>query len=523
MPRALRPLLLALTLPLLAIACGVNPVTGKKELQLVGTDREVAIGREQYRPSRQAQGGDLVIDAPLTAYVQRVGAKLAAVSDRPLPYEFVVLASGVPNAWALPGGKIAVNRGLLLALEDEAELAAVLGHEIVHAAARHGAQSMERGLLAQVGLAAIAIGTAKDEHRDLIVGGATLGAALVTTKYGRDAELESDRYGMTYMLRAGYDPHSAVTLQEKFVKLSAGRSQGWLEGLFASHPPSAERVATNARTEQALLAGGAPRGMLGAAEYRQAIAGIVADAPAYAAFDEGRKALAGGDAKGALALAQKAAKAEPREALFHGLAGVALEKLGDPSGAGHAYDAAIQRNPNFFEFWLRRGLLKRRAGDGAGARTDLEHAHGLLPTAASAEALGQFALAGGDEEGALGYLRQAAGSNSAEGQRAAHTVVRLELVRQPGKFVQVVGERDARGMVVLVVTNRAPLAIQDLKLVALLRDPQSGVQLGAQQLALPNRFAAGATLKVATKLGPLSDPNALRGLQVEVRGAAVAP
>jgi predicted Zn-dependent protease len=515
-----RPLLLALALPLLAYGCGTNPVTGKKELHLISTEREIAIGSEQYLPSRQAQGGDLVVDPALTAYVQRIGAKLAAASDRQLPYEFVVLASGVPNAWALPGGKIAVNRGLLLALEDEAELAAVLGHEIVHAAARHGAQSMERGLLAQVGLAAVAIGAADDKHRDLIVGGATLGATLITTKYGRDAESEADRYGMTYMVRAGYDPHAAVTLQEKFVKLSAGKQGGWLEGLFASHPPSPDRVAANARTEQALLAGGAARGTLNAAEYRKALAAVVADAPAYAAYDQGRAALAKGDAKGALALAQQAAKAAPREALFPGLAGVAHEKLGDPAAAAKDYDAAIERNPNFFEFWLRRGLLRKSKGDAAGARADLEHAHGLLPTAASAEALGQYALAGGDEDRALGYLRQAAGSRSPEGQRAAQTVARLELARDPGRFVQVGAELDGRGMVVLVIANRAPLAVQDVKLVALLRDPVSGVQQGSQQFALPNRIAPGAALKVATRLGPLASPEALRGLKVEVRGAA---
>ena len=83
----------------------------------------------------------------LTTYVNEVGQKLAAVADRKLPYEFVVLNNSVPNAWALPGGKIAVNRGLLTELQNEAELAAVLGHEIVHAAARHGAKAQERGTM----------------------------------------------------------------------------------------------------------------------------------------------------------------------------------------------------------------------------------------------------------------------------------------------------------------------------------------------------------------------------------------
>ncbi len=139
-----------------------------------------------------------------------MGQKLAAVADRRLPYEFVVLNSSVPNAWALPGGKIAVNRGLLTELHNEAELAAVLGHEIVHAAARHGAKAQERGTLMQVGMAAAQIGAAiggVDQNvANLAIQGAGVGAQMIQQKYSREQELESDQYGMKYMKAAGYDP-----------------------------------------------------------------------------------------------------------------------------------------------------------------------------------------------------------------------------------------------------------------------------------------------------------------------------
>ena len=134
----------------------INPVTGDRELALVSADQEIAIGEQQYAPSQQMQGGDYALDRAAHGLRRGVGQKLAAVSDRDLPYEFVVLNSSVPNAWALPGGKIAVNRGLLTELSSEAELAAVLGHEIVHAAARHGALAMQRGLLLQGALLATA-------------------------------------------------------------------------------------------------------------------------------------------------------------------------------------------------------------------------------------------------------------------------------------------------------------------------------------------------------------------------------
>ena len=108
------------------VACSTNPVTGEKDLILVGEGTELSIGEKNYAPMRQAEGGDYLMDPGLTSYVQRVGNRLAAVSDRKLPYEFVVLNNTIPNAWALPGGKIAVNRGLLTQLRSESELAAVL-------------------------------------------------------------------------------------------------------------------------------------------------------------------------------------------------------------------------------------------------------------------------------------------------------------------------------------------------------------------------------------------------------------
>ena len=203
--------------------CAVNPVTGKKQIRLITESQELRIGSQQYSPSRQMQGGDYEVDPSLTEYVNSVGQRLAAVSDRKLPYEFVVINNSVPNAWALPGGKIAVNRGLLLEMNNEAELAAVLGHEIVHAAARHGARGMERGMLLQGAVAVTGIAAGGSNYANLAVRGAQMAAGLITQKYGRDAEREADLYGMQYMSQAGYDPQAAVSLQEVFVRLSKDR------------------------------------------------------------------------------------------------------------------------------------------------------------------------------------------------------------------------------------------------------------------------------------------------------------
>ena len=228
--------------------CSVNPVTGKSELIFVSEAEEIQLGQQNYVPTQQSQGGVYDVDPELAAYVQGVGNRLSQHAARDLPYEFVVLNNSVPNAWALPGGKIAINRGLLTELNSEAELAAVLGHEIVHADARHSAQQMTRGLLTQVLVVATSVATSDSDYGDLAVGGAAIGAQLITTRYGRQAELESDLYGMQYMSAAGYDPQGAVALQETFVRLSEGRRTDWLSGLFASHPPSMERVEANRQT-----------------------------------------------------------------------------------------------------------------------------------------------------------------------------------------------------------------------------------------------------------------------------------
>ncbi len=187
----------------------VNPVTGQRELALVSSQQEIAIGQDQYVPSQQMQGGSYQTDPALSAYVSQVGQKLAVASGVDLPYEFVVLNNSVPNAWALPGGKIALNRGLLMELRNEAELAAVLGHEIAHAAARHGAKRIERGILAQGVMLAAAIGASGTEYTQEVLGGAQFAAQLLNQKYSRDAEREADFYGTQFMAKAGYDPYGS--------------------------------------------------------------------------------------------------------------------------------------------------------------------------------------------------------------------------------------------------------------------------------------------------------------------------
>lgn len=483
--------LLGLTLTL--STCGVNPVTKKHELQLVSESQEIAIGTQNYSPTRQSQGGDYVLDQELTAYVQSVGDKLAAVADRKLPYEYKIINDSVPNAWAMPGGKIAFNRGLLYELNSEAELAAVMGHEMVHAAARHGAKGMERGILMQGAMIAVGIGAQNTDYANLIVGGAQAGAQLVSSKYGRDAESESDLYGMQYMKKAGYDPTAAVTLQETFVRLSAGRKSNFIEGLFASHPPSPERVAANRATLAQIGAGGE----WGKEIYAQKTAKLRATQSAYKAYDEAVKALNEKNADKAKTLVNQAIAIEPREARFQELLGdIALTQKKNQEALAF-YDKAIKLQPDYFKPHIQSGIALFNMDKKAEAEPYLKRANELLPTAPGHALLGQLAEDRGDINGALQHYQVAASSNSDIGKDAVARAVRLDLPRNPAKYIQAGAQADAAGNLYAVVQNNTPSAIGRVQVRVIKYDAQTGRAVAQSGFLTIRGVAAGKRNQVA--------------------------
>ena len=517
MPRYLSILVAAMT-ALLIGGCGTNPVTKKTELQFISEGKEIQIGQQNYAPARQSQGGDYVIDPELTAYVREVGQKLAAVSDRPqLPYEFVVLNDSTPNAWAMPGGKIAFNRGLLYELNSEAELAAVLSHEIVHAAARHGAQGMERGMLLQGAIMAVGIGTSDSRYSQLYVGGAQIAAQLISQKYGRGAESESDYHGMKYMKQAGYDPAAAVALQETFVRLSEGRQTNWLEGLFASHPPSQARVEANRKTLQELGEGGD----WGRERYAERTARLRATQPAYKAYDEGVKALSKGDAATATARAQQAMAIEPREALFHELLGDVSMSEKRPEQALPHYARAMELNPNYFKPVVQTGIalfnLRRRDE----AADYLQRSIQMLPTAPAHYLLGIMAEDRGDLQDALKNYQVAASSNSAVGKQAAQRFVRLDLPRNPERYIRTGPRLAADGTLYAIVQNAGPVPLADVR-VRMVRTDGQRILDQSSVMRIPT-LAPGkqAQLAVARKV-QVQDERELRQYRVVVESAAVA-
>lgn len=217
---------------LLAAACAVNPATGRREFMLVTEQQEVALGRESD-PAIVAQFG-LVDDPALQEYVTDLGLRLAAGSERPdLPWSFKVVDDPQVNAFALPGGYIYVTRGILAHFDSEAELAGVLGHEIGHVTARHGASQMSRQQLQQIGLG---IGMIASETFRQYSALAATGLQLMNLSYSRDDESQSDRLGLRYISRLDYDADAMIGVFEMLATAGGGSDEGRLPEWQSTHP-----------------------------------------------------------------------------------------------------------------------------------------------------------------------------------------------------------------------------------------------------------------------------------------------
>jgi len=220
------------------LACAINPATGKRQLALITESQEIAIGKENDR-AIVAQLG-LYPDEALQRYIQELGDKLAATSERPdLDWTFRVVDDPIVNAFALPGGYIYITRGILAHLESEAELAAVMGHEIGHVTARHGVNQMSKGQLAQLGFGiAMASSEGLRQYGQL----AETGLATLFMKFSRDAERQSDDLGLRYLLNAGFDPRPMSGVYDMLANVSRQHGAGRIPPLFSTHPAPENRA-----------------------------------------------------------------------------------------------------------------------------------------------------------------------------------------------------------------------------------------------------------------------------------------
>ena len=221
-------------------ACVTTPISNKSAFIMIPIRQEIALGKQAYNQilKEEEDSGD----HKTTALVKQIGLRLAKVSAMPnLDWEFHLIKSEQQNAFALPGGKVAIYTGLLPVAMNEAGLAAVMSHEIAHVIARHGAQRMTRQLILTAGLMATSISLNNSKQKKMIM--AALGVGIVyglTLPFSRTNEAEADQIGLRYMARAGYNPNEAIRFWKRFANVKGGKD---VPEFLSTHPADKTRIA----------------------------------------------------------------------------------------------------------------------------------------------------------------------------------------------------------------------------------------------------------------------------------------
>jgi metalloendopeptidase OMA1, mitochondrial len=240
-------LFLAAAAGLLLEACTTVPVTGRRELNFISADQEMQLGLSSF--DQLKTNTPVSHDPALNAQVQRVGRRIAAVAGKDLPnaqWEFVVFDSPEANAFCLPGGKVGVYTGILPVTKDDAGLATVLGHEIGHAVAHHGASRMSQAQLTQAGgqLLGSSLSTSDPQVQTLAMAAYGVGAKVgLELPYDRKQESEADHIGLIYMAQAGYDPKAAIAFWERFAQYNQQHGGQGGMAFLRTHPLDSVRIA----------------------------------------------------------------------------------------------------------------------------------------------------------------------------------------------------------------------------------------------------------------------------------------
>lgn len=223
----------------LLVACVTTPISQRSAFILIPFAQEVSLGAQAYREILEKEKESN--DEKLKIIINRVGRRIAKVSDMPdLEWEFKLIDSKQKNAFALPGGKVAFYTGILPVCANEAGVATVMGHEIAHAIARHGAQRISQQLVLTGLLSAASISLKDKKHHNIILGALGLGTTIgLTRPFSRMNELEADQIGLIYMAQAGYDPREAPRFWRRFGSIKKGKK---IPAFLSTHPSDVNRI-----------------------------------------------------------------------------------------------------------------------------------------------------------------------------------------------------------------------------------------------------------------------------------------
>jgi len=357
--------------------CAVSPVTGERILVGMSTEQEVAVDRAQS-PHQFSQDMGAVQDAGLNKYVSDVGRRLQAGVQRPeMPYSYRVLNANYINAYTFPGGTMAVTRGIMTELDDESELAALLGHELGHVNARHSAQRQGQALLTQVAVVGLAVAAGDSQWAPLAGIGGQIGASALLAGYSRSHEREADALGQAYLVQAGYPATGMTGLHELLID-GHEKQPSLLETMFSSHPMSTERRDTARQAAQTTYASSlkAPRQR---ERFMDSSAALRRLKPTIDACKNGETAMSQKKLPEAQALFARAIRLTPQDYPANLRMAQTLQAQGKTGEARRYADAAHQIYPQEAQALKLNASLKLGLRDAAGALADLQAYDQMLP------------------------------------------------------------------------------------------------------------------------------------------------
>lgn len=389
---SITPIFLLLT----AFGCAINPVTGQRELMFVSESQEVEMGKELYPNALWGDlgGGGEYKDEKLKDYLKDVVIRIHGVSHRHnLPVQFAIQNSSVPNAWAIPG-YVVITRGLLAALDSEAEFTFIMGHEMGHVSARHSAKQITRGMLQQIGLGAAGIALSGKKYSDIALRLGSVGSSLLLLKYSRDDELESDRLGILYMTKLGYNPENAVSAHKNLEKVSQeymkslgknAEERGFFEDLLSTHPRTSVRI----EEIQHIINETRPFTIAGDGTYREQFQNIIAELKKINKiyldyYDKAVRAFGKNNIDEADHLASNAIKADKNQPAFHTLKGFIRLKRKDYHDAEKYFNTALNLDKDYEPALRGMGAIRYYKGEYSEGVGYLKRSISLFPQDVSA-------------------------------------------------------------------------------------------------------------------------------------------
>ena len=371
--------------------CATNPVTGQSQFMLVSEEQEIQMGKELYPNAMWGAegGGGEFKDEKVKTYLKNVVLNIHKVSHRPnLPVDFAIQNSSVPNAWAIPG-YVVITRGLLAGLDNEAEFAFVMGHEMGHVSARHSASQMSLSILHQALLLGAGIALPGSDYSDAALTLGALGSSLLLLKYSRNDELEADAIGVQYMSRLGYNPRNAISAHKNLEKVSSeylkslgksAKEAGFFEELLSTHPRTSIRI----DEIQGIINRTSPSVIRGDGSNRDIFQGAIGNLRRVnniyvAHYDKAVRALNNKKIDEAAVEISKAMNMDQTQAPFYGLSGFIMLKKNDPTNAEKYFNYALRLDNNYQPALRGMGSINYMKGNFAEAKRYLNRSIALFP------------------------------------------------------------------------------------------------------------------------------------------------